>query len=89
MMILKNGEDQNSFATMSTVHAPSQPALDYKPQILGPTFLFYVLNQSVILTNLDYKFGVKNMQTAGYNGVHTVHKDWSLEKETKVYKKCQ
>ena len=32
-----------------------ETALDYKPRILGPTFLVYVLKQSAILTSLDYK----------------------------------
>ena len=32
-----------------------ETALDYKPRILGPTFLVYVLKWSVILTSLDYK----------------------------------
>ena len=49
-------------------------ALDYKPRILGPTFLVYVLKSSVILTPLDLKNGVKNIQTAGYNGARTVVK---------------
>ena len=49
-----------------------EPALDYKPQILGPTFLVYVLKWSVISTSLALKNGVKNMQTAGYNGAGTV-----------------
>ena len=46
--------------------------LDYKPRILGPTFLVYVLKRSVILTSLALKNGVKNIQTAGYNGARTV-----------------
>ena len=44
----------------------------YKPQILGPTFLIYVLKWSVILTSLALKNGVKNIQTSGYNGARTV-----------------
>ena len=42
------------------------------PRILGPTFLVYVLKRSVILTSLALKNGVKNIQTAGYNGARTV-----------------
>ena len=49
-----------------------ETTLDYKPRILGPTFLVYVLKWSVILTSLALKNGVKNIQTAGYNGVRTV-----------------
>jgi hypothetical protein len=49
-----------------------ETALDYKPQILGPTFLVYVLKWSVILTSLALKDGVKDIQTAGYNGARTV-----------------
>jgi len=45
-----------------------ETGLDYKPRILGPTFLVYVLKWSVILTFLALKNGVKNIQTAGYNG---------------------
>ena len=51
-----------------------ETALDYKPRILGLTFLVYVLKQSVVLTALDYKNGVKSIQTAGYNSARTVHK---------------
>ena len=47
-------------------------ALDYKPRILGPTLLVYVLKWSVISTSLALKNGVKNIQTAGYNGACTV-----------------
>ena len=50
-----------------------ETALDYKPRILGPTFLVYVLKWSVILTSLALKNGVKNIQTAGYNGARTVY----------------
>ena len=49
-----------------------ETALDYKLRILGPTFLVYVLKWSVILTSLTLKNGVKNIQTAGYNGARTV-----------------
>ena len=49
-----------------------ETAFDYKPRILGPTFLVYVLKWSVILTSLALKNGVKNIQTAGYNGARTV-----------------
>ena len=46
----------------------------YKPQILGPTFLIYVLKWSVILTSLALKNGVKNIKTAGYNCARMVNK---------------
>ena len=49
-----------------------ETALDYKPRILGPTFLVYVLKWSVILTSFYLKDGVKNIQTAGYIGARTV-----------------
>ena len=49
-----------------------ETALEYKPRILGPTFLVYVPKWFVILTSLALKNGVKNVQTAGYNGVRTV-----------------
>ena len=49
--------------------------LDYKPRILGPTFLVYVLKWFVIVTSIALKNGVKNMQTAGYNGARTVVKE--------------
>ena len=65
---------------LSTVRAPSQPALDYKPQILGPTFLVYVLKQSVILTSLEFENGVKNIQTAGYNGARMVLRSSMFQK---------
>ena len=46
-----------------------ETALNYKPQILGPTFLVYVFKWSVILNSLALKNGAKNIQTGGYNGV--------------------
>ena len=54
------------------IHSWFEATLDYKPRILGPTILVYVLKWSVILTSLAMKNGVKNIQTAGYNGGHTV-----------------
>ena len=41
------------------------------PRILGPTILVYV-----ILTSLALKNGVKNIQTAGYNGARTIVWKW-------------
>ena len=68
-------------------HSWFETTLDYKPRILGPTFLVYVLKWSAILTALDYKNGLKNIKTTGYNGVRTVstfqnlwhsHNIWTL-----------
>ena len=53
----------------------SETALEYKPRILGlknKEFLFLVHKLSVIQTAPQYKNGVKNIQTAGYNGARTV-----------------
>ena len=50
-----------------------ETALDYKPRILGLIFLVYVLKWYVILTSFALKNGVKNIQTAGYNGARMVY----------------
>ena len=53
----------------------SETALEYKPRILGlknKEFLFLV-HKSVVQTAPQYKNGVKNIQTAGYNGARTVY----------------
>ena len=71
----------NFFSKVNTVYRTRviitrswfETALDYKPRILGPTFLVYVIKWSVILTSLALKNGVKNIQTAGYNGARTIY----------------
>ena len=71
-----------------------ETALDYKPWILVPTFLVYVLKWFVILTSLALKNGVKDIKAAGYNGACTVIKidktvieEGILEAKTECYAK--
>ena len=63
---------------LDTVRAPLLPTLGYKPRILEPKIEeFPCLVHKLCVRLTTVKNGVKNIQTAGYNGSHTVENDSS------------